>query len=132
MHTFTGALMGLAWHAAFVERRGGRTVALFLLCVSIHGAWNALAIGSGLLSIGQPSTGGFSGSAPPVVVLLGTALLALAGGVAVAFAVVTRRVRYSPPPFQASPRILPLGPAEPPVQLEEPAPEESRPADAGT
>ena len=99
MHCFTGALMGLAWHAAFVERRWKRGLGLLCVCVSLHGAWNALAISSGLLSLAEPPAlpaGGATLGAG-----LGAALLlALAAGVAVAFIAVTRRMRSNGSPAE--------------------------------
>ena len=125
MHTFTGALMGLAWHAAFVERRRGRALALFLLSVTIHGAWNALAIGSGILSIGEPSTGLVPTGGPRGASLLEALLLAMAAGVAVALVLITRKLRLVPPSFESSPRAparTPPASSAAPESAERPAP----------
>ena len=51
LHCFTGALMGVAWHYALVERHPFRAVGLFIGSVAVHGAWNALAAGVALFSL---------------------------------------------------------------------------------
>lgn len=127
MHTFTGALMGLAWHAAFVERRRGRALALFLLSVTIHAAWNALAIGSGILSIGEPSAGLVPTGGPRGASLLEALLLAMAAGVAVALELVTRKLRPAPPAFEASPRTPPRTPPAPSTAPESAEPDAAEP-----
>jgi hypothetical protein len=96
MHCFTGALMGLAWHAAFVRRRWLRGLGLFAVCLTLHGLWNALTVAMGLLSLDQPASsslpfGGAQGGANTSLVLL----LALATGVAIGLAALTHRLRLA-------------------------------------
>jgi hypothetical protein len=51
MHCFTGGLMGLAWYYLFVQGRWGRLLGLYATSVSLHGLWNALAVGMAFLSL---------------------------------------------------------------------------------
>ncbi len=44
MHVATGVTMGYGWYAARVERRWGRLILAYLVCVFFHAAWNASAI----------------------------------------------------------------------------------------
>jgi hypothetical protein len=96
MHCFTGALMGLAWHAALMKRQWMRGLGLFAACIALHGLWNGLTVTLGLLSADQL---GYSplhrGGAELVVAATPLIFAALALGTAVALGVVTRRVRLA-------------------------------------
>ncbi len=48
MHVATGVTMGRGWFAARVERRWGRLILAYGVCVFFHAAWNALAISAGV------------------------------------------------------------------------------------
>lgn len=48
MHVATGVTMGRGWFAARVERRWGRLILAYGVCVFFHAAWNVLAICAGV------------------------------------------------------------------------------------
>jgi hypothetical protein len=56
LHAFTGALMGMAWHYALVDKRWLRGLGLFGVSVGVHGLWNALAAGVTLISLASLGT----------------------------------------------------------------------------
>ncbi len=57
MHCLTGGLVGLGWYALRTDRRFWRAVGLYLGAVTMHGAWNALALGISGLSFASPRIG---------------------------------------------------------------------------
>ena len=117
MHCFTGAMVGLAWHAAFIERRRKRGLGLLALSVSLHGVWNALAITSGLLSLAEPSTPPLPASGAALGAGLTAILLpAMSAGIAVAFVIVTRNLRPRLASLPDHPDIAILEPALPPIR----------------
>ena len=123
LHCFTGALVGLAWHAAFVERQWKRALGLFAISVALHGVWNALAITSGLLSLAESSTSTLPAPGAALGAGLSAALLpAMAAGIAVALGVITRRLRPIRPGVPASPAAATPEPALPPARGTEPEP----------
>jgi hypothetical protein len=54
LHCFTGGLMGIAWYYVVIERRVLRGLGLYVGSVALHGAWNTLAAGAALVSLGTP------------------------------------------------------------------------------
>ncbi len=117
MHCFTGALVGLAWHAAFVERRWKRALGLFAISVSLHGVWNALAITSGLLSLAEPSSSTLPAPGAALGAGLSAVLLpAMAAGIAVAFGVITRKLRPIRPAVPEPTAAATPEPALPPAR----------------
>jgi RsiW-degrading membrane proteinase PrsW (M82 family) len=94
MHCFTGALMGLAWQAVFVERQRRRGLALFAGSLTLHGVWNAAAIAVGLLSLDQQAPlAAPSGAARLAASASLILLLVMASGVAMGLVAMTRRLR---------------------------------------
>lgn len=53
LHIMLSGLMGYAIVGAFQEKRFGRLIVTYLTVVSIHGIWNACAIGAGLSAVGE-------------------------------------------------------------------------------
>jgi hypothetical protein len=53
LHITLSGLMGYAIVGAFQEKRFGRLLATYLTVVSIHGIWNACAVGAGLAANGE-------------------------------------------------------------------------------
>lgn len=53
LHIMLSGLMGYAIVGAFQEKRFGRLLATYCTVVSIHGIWNACAIGAGLSANGE-------------------------------------------------------------------------------
>jgi RsiW-degrading membrane proteinase PrsW (M82 family) len=53
LHIMLSGLMGYAIVGAFQEKRFGRLVGTYFTAVSIHGIWNACAIGAGLSANGD-------------------------------------------------------------------------------
>jgi hypothetical protein len=113
LHCFTGALMGLAWHAILIERRWGRAVGLYAASVGIHGLWNALSATIALVSLGAISAGAsqfLSGTVVAGIALL-LVLLALASGVALVGLAFLVRERTPPVKVHAA------GPGPPPSEM---------------
>jgi hypothetical protein len=52
LHCFTGGLMGIAWYYGVIERRVLQGLGLYVGCVALHGAWNTLAAGAAVISLG--------------------------------------------------------------------------------
>jgi hypothetical protein len=96
MHAFTGALMGLAWYYALVERRWLKSLGLFGASVGLHGFWNALAAAVSLLSLallgGETESAFVEGGSLGVVGIMAL-LVGLATVVALTLASLTRWVR---------------------------------------
>lgn len=117
MHCFTGAMVGLAWHAAFIERRWKRGLGFLAISISLHGVWNALAITSGLLTLGEPSTSTLPSRWADFGAGLTAILLpAMALGIAVAFVIVTRKLRATQPHLPELPDEAIREPALPPTR----------------
>ena len=120
LHAFTGALMGMAWYYALIERRWFLGLGLFGASVGVHGLWNALAAGVTLFSLA--SLDAETASALPGGATLGMAaimglLVVLAVAVALALAGLTRWVRYHSPEF-APPRAQAAREIQPALPLE--------------
>jgi len=133
MHCFTGAMVGLAWHAAFIERRWKRGLGLIAISVSLHGVWNGLAITSSLLTLGEPSTSTLPSPWADLGAGLTAILLpAMAASIAVAFVIVTRKLRPARPSLPELPDTPIPEPVFPPcpdatVEEEELAPSDAQP-----
>jgi hypothetical protein len=56
LHCLTGALMGLAWYHALLERRWAWGLGIYALSASIHGLWNALVAGMAIATL-RPQVG---------------------------------------------------------------------------
>jgi hypothetical protein len=105
LHCFTGALMGLAWYLALLERRWGWGLGIYAASAGIHGIWNALVAGVAVLSLGTegsqlPPAGQMTGNLGTGVVFLLLTGLALA--VAVGLMILTRYVRDRTVVFETS------------------------------
>jgi hypothetical protein len=81
LHCFTGAMMGLAWHAILDGRRWGRAFGLYAASVGIHSLWNAAAAAMALSTLGPSEAGSgtadqWGGDAGSVALLLLILILA--------------------------------------------------------
>jgi hypothetical protein len=111
LHCFTGALMGLAWYQALVQKRWGWALGLYALSAGIHGLWNALVATTALTSLGrQPSeTSGSSEMAAELSTVAPFALLALlALAVALGLVFLTQLVRNHDPATTPETQTVPL------------------------
>ncbi len=96
LHCFTGALMGLAWYYALLEKHWGQGLGLGALSVGIHSLWNLLVAGMALASLGLQGSeltgaGQMTGELGTTVTF--TLLASLALAVAVGMVALTRFVR---------------------------------------
>lgn len=96
LHCLTGALMGLAWYYALIERRWGRGLGLCAISVGIHSLWNTLVAGMAFVSLGAQGSeltgiGQMAGELGTVVTFSLLAILACA--VAASLVGLTRFVR---------------------------------------
>ena len=95
LHCTAGALMGLAWHQLLIIRRWGPALGLYAASVAMHAAWNTVSVGVAFLSLGTTSPEG-SGITGQLAAVGSTGLViflfALAAGMAVLLAVLTRRL----------------------------------------
>lgn len=87
VHCLNGGLMGLAWYALLARRKWLTAAGLYLLAVAIHGAWNAVSVGSSLVQlVGQGEDAGGvlagAGGLVPLALLSGIFLAVCAGLVA--------------------------------------------------
>ena len=111
LHCFTGALMGLAWYQALVQKRWSWALGLYALSAGTHGLWNALVATTALTSLGrQPSETVGLGTAVPFALL---ALLALA--VAMGLLLLTQLVRSHDPASPLEAQAVPLAEATAPT-----------------
>jgi len=70
MHCLAGGLMGLGWYSLRTGRLW-RAAGLYLLAVSLHGTWNAIALGITVFSFESPGPGGNAANVG-IWLLLGT------------------------------------------------------------
>lgn len=57
MHCLASGLFGLGWQAVLRERRIGRGLGLAAASMTLHGLWNAAALGIGLSELMRPTVG---------------------------------------------------------------------------
>ena len=83
MHAFTAGVTAWALAEAVVRRRPRRLVLAYLGSASIHGLWNAAALGIGFASLAvENGTAGVSEGAAAFPVAIGVAVLAALSGLA--------------------------------------------------
>lgn len=119
IHVLASALAGLAWHAGLVQRRWGRTLALFLASVALHGIWNGGAVTVawlGLRSGSPPLNTGITGGNLLVLAVV-TFLGAVFVGSVILLAILPRRLAEAP----AAPIAEPAAPIAGPAPVEPPA-----------
>jgi hypothetical protein len=100
IHVANGATMARGWYAARVERRWSRLFLAYLASVSLHAAWNGLAIGQ---IVGAPQSPNpqtlfdlsSPGSIVSVVIAFGLIVLALGGVGWIAYSVNSARAQPS-------------------------------------
>ncbi len=95
MHCLASGLTGLAWQSALTERRLARGVGLVVLAMTLHGIWNAAALGASavsLLSATLDSGARLLGGVAVIVLLAGVGVLAV--GAVLAVALVPRRLAH--------------------------------------
>jgi preprotein translocase subunit SecG len=100
LHCFTGAVMGLAWYHALIERRWARGIGLYAASVGIHSLWNLLVAGMAFASLGAQTgeSGGLGPVAPGPGAATAFSLLAvLTLAITMAMAGLVRKVRNSNP-----------------------------------
>ena len=93
MHCLASGLTGLAWQSALTERRLARGLGLVVLAMTLHGIWNAAALGASavsLLSATVDSGARLLSGAAVIVLLAGVGVLAV--GAVLAVALVPRRL----------------------------------------
>jgi len=75
MHALAGGLVGWGWGQLWRERRPLRLIGSYALAVTIHGVWNAAAIGTALL--GLVTMGGTPSPVPPRLASVGAVVLSV-------------------------------------------------------
>jgi RsiW-degrading membrane proteinase PrsW (M82 family) len=101
LHCFTGGLMGLAWYHLVSRTRWRPAVGLYLGSVGVHGLWNGLSLGIGLLSLdglesARTSLGPIIAGLGPAALLGALILVALATGLGLAGLTSWLRARSTP------------------------------------
>ena len=91
VHCVATGFVALGWYAVLVEKRWARGIALGLLGVAIHGAWNFAAGGQALIAFVSQGQGAVSAAAQGPLMGLTIALMAGVWVVAVAVLVGARR-----------------------------------------
>jgi RsiW-degrading membrane proteinase PrsW (M82 family) len=104
MHCLTGAMMGLAWYAAW-QRNWRRALSLLAASMLLHGTWNALTITTALLFLGAPGDpAGAALDAGSVVGIICLALLIiLTACAALGLVALTRLARAASPASPSAP-----------------------------
>lgn len=107
VHSFTGGLMGLAWHTMLFERRWMRLLALYAMSVALHGLWNAVSVLATVSSLAfADGEGGAWGEAVralgPIASLL--VLAGLAAAITALLLVLAKRLASTPQAREAQGR----------------------------
>ncbi len=95
VHSVATGFVALGWYAILVEKRWGRGIALGLLGVAVHGAWNFAAGGQALIAFFAQGQGALGLSTQGA--LTGLAIMLMAGVWVAAVAVLAIAARRTPP-----------------------------------